>query len=341
MLVKDFQNKPLTECPKDVISDTFLPLNDVENIVEFCNRIHTLPTRSAHEAFQEMLMASLAESNVGIYSTCHDRCVAMSGYGHAESIRLAYMYVNITSRSPRVSSNCVSVATLLDSSKTGRRLRPGILDKDRKTYWTQLPFDNKSFILEGLKVAGRKKGEELLGQHREAGSKLHKYKNPDSDLEAPYNTAAAHALEVFTVTKKKDFTDELALIRKHVDHAKKSFDTATFRKEHQPSPKSKRGLQIKSDQDVTLKAAQEYADPIKNILLIRNVEEVKASYACMLNINFAFSVAFNQLCLIKAVAASEGIAPSRRIFDEGKTFNPSFLRALPRCENESGLPSKD
>lgn len=235
--------------------------------------------------------------------------------------------------------DCVSVATLLDASKTGHRLRPGILDKDRKAYssWAQQPPNSESLpdILKQLKVAGEKKGEELLGQYREAGSKVDDYKYPDNDLAAPYKAAADHALKVYTVTKKRDFTDELALIRKHVDNAKKTYDTAISRKDRQPSPKSQKGLRIKSDQeDVTLKAAREYADPIKNILLIRNVEEVKASYAYIIKSSFAFSVAFNELCLIKVRASAEGFAPSLRIFDEGKSFTPAFLRALPRCEND-------
>jgi hypothetical protein len=230
----------------------------------------------------------------------------------------------------------------LDASKTGHRLRPGILDKDRKAYssWAQRPPDSESLpdILKQLKVAGEKKGEELLGQHREAGSNLDDYKLPDNDLAAPYKAAAAHALEVYTLTKKKDFTDELTLIRQHVNTAKKTYDTAMSRRDRQPSPKSKKGLRIKSDQeDPTLKAAREYADPIENILFIRNVEEVKASYAYIIQPNFAFSVAFNELCLIKVRASAEGFAPSLRIFDEGKSFTPAFLRALPRCENESGV----
>lgn len=152
-----------------------------------------------------------------------------------------------------------------------------------------------------------------------------------------------HAIEVFKRKNKRDFTDELDLIRKHVDLANITFKKAISKKDQDSPSKSKKGFQIKSDQeDLTLKAAREYAEPIENILLTRNVEEVKASYAYRLNINFAFSVAFNELCLIKARASPEGIAPSLRIFDEGKSFTPSFLRTLLSCENEHGLPrSKD
>jgi len=324
LLVKDFENKPLTQCPTDVISEAFLPLNHVENVAQFCTRIYALPRRASHEAFQERLMANLVESNVGMYSTCHDNCVATYGYDHPKSIRLAYI-----------------VATLLDAGKTGHRLRPGILDKDRKVYspWAPKPPSSDSIldILTQLKKAGEKKGAELLAQHKEAGSGV-ELDRCDNDLKAPYRDTVDHANEVVRVTNKKEFADELALIRRHVDLAKATYDRAISKKKDHPSPsKSKKSFRVKSDQeDLALKATREYAEPIPNILLIRNVEDVKASYAYILNVNFAFSVAFTRLCLIKALASSEGIAPSLRIFDEGKSFTPAFLRAL-RCENENDL----
>ena len=231
----------------------------------------------------------------------------------------------------------LSVATLLDACKTGHRLQRGILEKDHKVYnsWKNLDSKSSPDILTRLKVAGEKKGEELLGQQ---GSKPDEFKNPDADLKAPYEVAVSHALKVFELTKSKDLTDEMSLIRKHVKLAMETYSKATATHNHQEqSPiKSKKGFRIKSDQeDLALKAAREYAEPIENILLIRNMEEVKASYAYRLNINFAFSVAFNQLCLIKACASREGMAPCLRIFDEGKTFTPSFMRTLPCCENEN------
>ena len=186
-------------------------------------------------------------------------------------------------------------------------------------------------ILTQLKKAGEEKGAELLAQHREAGSEVER---SDNDLKAPYCDAVDHALEVFRVTKRKDFCDELDLIRRHVDLAKVTYDRAVFKKDHQSPSKFKKSFRVKSDQeDLTLKASREYAEPIPNILLTRNVEDVKASYAYIRNVNFGFSVAFTRLCLIKALASSEGIAPTLRIFDEGKSITPAFLRAL-RCENE-------
>lgn len=236
-----------------------------------------------------------------------------------------------------INNDHLSVATLLDACKTGHRLQQGILEKDHKVYNSRKNLDSKSSpdILTRLKVAGEKKGEELLGQQ---GPKPDEFKNPDADLKAPYEAAASHANEVFDLTKSKDLTDEMSLIRKHVNSAKETYCRATAAHNHQEqSPtKSKKGFRIKSDQeDLALKAAREYAEPIENILLTRNVEEVKASYAYQISINFAFSVAFTQLCLIKACASREGIAPCLRIFDEGKSFTPLFMRTLPCCEDEN------
>ena len=242
----------------------------------------------------------------------------------------------------------VSVTTLLDASKSGHRLRPGILEKDLRAYGfsalkIQTPRGSESLldILTQLKKAGQETGDELLKQHRDAGTDLDQPQRPDKDLAAPYEAASKHANKVFSVTKSKAFTDELELIRRHVDLAKDMFIAAACKKNQSPLSQSKKGTRTKSDQeDVMAKATREYAKPIENVLLIRDVEEVKASYAYLCNIKFAFTVAFNQLCLIKARASSEGIAPSLRIFDEGKSFNPSFLRALSLSryeEDESDL----
>ncbi len=50
-----------------------------------------LSEREANEAFQEVLIANLTESNVGLYSMMHEKSVIMYGYGHEHSVRLAYM----------------------------------------------------------------------------------------------------------------------------------------------------------------------------------------------------------------------------------------------------------
>lgn len=317
------------------MSEAFLTVK--ENVAQFCDRIYSLSPRAAHEAFQKMLIADLATTNVGIYSTCHDKCVAALGYEHPESIRLACMYVNIhcLAFSSFIKNDYLSVATVLDASKTGYQLRSEILERDRKVYWNQKPCNSQSSILTRLKVAAEKKGGELLAQHREAGPKLDEYARPDRDLSSPYNVAANHANEVFRVTNKSDLAKELALIRQHVELAQKAWTRATAKKEPEhPLPStSKKSFRLKSDQeDPTLNAARQYADPIKDILLTRNVEEVKASFAYLSNRHFAFSVAFNQLCVIKARASSEGIAPSLRSFDEGKSLSTSFLRTLTCCD---------
>ena len=83
-----------------------------------------------------------------------------------------------------------------------------------------------------------------------------------------------------------------------------------------------------------LASARAYAKPIHNIILTRDVEQVKASYAYQELPKFAFSVAFRELCHIKALASSDGIVPSIRIFDEGRTFSASFLRSLALCDKE-------
>jgi hypothetical protein len=104
----------------------------------------------------------------------------------------------------------------------------------------------------------------------------------------------------------------------------------------QSSPtKSKKKVKRKADQDdLMLPSSRAYVQPLEDIYLTPNLNQVKASYAYKLSSSFGFSVAFQELCSIKASNSPNGHAPNLRIFDEAKTFSASFLRALNRCEDE-------
>ena len=127
----------------------------------------------------------------------------------------------------------VSVTTLLDASKSGYQLRPGILEKDLRAYGfsalqTQAPRGSKPLldILTQLKRAGQEAGDQLLKHHHNAGTDLDQHQHPDKDLAAPYEAATKHANKVFSATKSKAFTNKLQLIRRHVNLSKDIFITA-------------------------------------------------------------------------------------------------------------------
>lgn len=215
-----------------------------------------------------------------------------------------------------------------------------MLENDRKLYLNTSADDplappSEKDILLRLAQAGRAKGRDLLDRYE----KLEAKGSDDRDLKHPYDTSVDYCLKASS-RGVKVFDAEIRLIRAHVDAAKEIWTVAvskSMRKQEltTPSAKSKRKPFKKDKQDdASWAAARAYAQPIADICLTPNVEEVKASFAYTLNHNFAFSVAFEELCRIKARASPGGHAPNLRIFDEAKNFSSSFLRVLNRCEDE-------
>ncbi|KAF8971781.1 RNA dependent RNA polymerase-domain-containing protein [Flammula alnicola] len=329
-IVEAFDNKGFTNPPDDLMTDNFD--RDVETVEKFSERTADMSQRETSQAFQEVLIANLSESNVGLYSMMHENAIVKYGYGHVHSIRLAYIF-----------------GTLLDANKTGHRLKPGMLELHLKMFGNRSPQTgshscSSKDILEILTVAGQKKGQELLERYEK---KELKHRDADIDLRRPYDAAMDYALQAWKL-KMPAFNDEMQRIRKHVEVAKELFGVAcAASRSSSESPSKSRARRKqwvpKADQeDLMLACARAYAKPLDNIILTRDIERVKASYAYVLSRDrgsdresFAFAVAFQELCHIKAMASGGGHAPSLRIFDEGKSFSSSFLRALKLCEDGS------
>lgn len=191
----------------------------------------------------------------------------------------------------------------------------------------------RPFILHSLEHAGTAAGHELLRKYDEV-SGIRNHTATDPDLKAPYNLASSHALKVSQELKMNAFSDELGLIRKHVEAAYDAFRAACAKSEG-PSPQKKQKKPRREKKDSMLAAAQLYAQDVPGVLLIRNIDEVKASYAYHLSSGtFAFNVAFRQICDIKAHADSRGVAPSTRPFDEAKALTAQFQRFLKRNDGD-------
>lgn len=232
---------------------------------------------------------------------------------------------------------------MLDSSKTGHRLKAGILQQDLRKFGNKSEENADSpppnDILGRLKVAGSNKGIELHARY-ESKKGPNKNKIPqDKDLLLLYNRASQYALDALSKRKINVFNEELERIRDHVKAAYQVFldSCDEYRTKRAQASSSKSGKKSKpSPNDLMMACARAYAQPLESeIILTRDVELVKASYAYQLSESFGFSVAFNELCHIKAVAASGGHAPTLRIFDEAKTFSSAFLRALSRSDEDS------
>lgn len=242
---------------------------------------------------------------------------------------------------------CISFATLLDSSKNGCRLKGGLFNTDSRIYGSSLKqdlFQNPGSnamgdILNILKLAARKKGDELLQKYRDLGE-LDDWIADDKDLRRPIDDARKTA-EKYAARGFKDFDTELKAIEARVQESYSIYGKSWavyFSKKGQESP-AKKGKSQKSP-DVMLECAKKFAEPIPGLEFIQNrhLEDIKASCAYVKNAKFSFQVAFRSLCLLKADASPGGLVPIVRIFDEAKKVTPSYLRALEWAEDENLRP---
>ncbi|RDB19363.1 putative RNA-dependent RNA polymerase SHL2 [Hypsizygus marmoreus] len=325
-VVEPFMNKPLTKMPSNLLRDNFE--GQVETVTAFAERVAAMTPLDAQKAFQEVLLLNLNDSKVGLYSNFHDFAVWKYGYAHPFAVRLAYMF-NV----------------LLDSSKTGLRLKPGIFEKDQRQFGGEIPqtadvTKGRPFILHSLHNAGKSTGDALLQDYDNLAADCDDSKDlKDPDLLRPYDVATERSRMLFNQPvepgQKHMLTNEMSKIRKHVEKAKDAFVEAAAMKrgiQDDPfSPTKKKKVKKQRDQnDPMLLAAHLYSQDIKDVFLFQNVSDIKASYAYHLNPNFAFSVAFRDLCLIKAHAAPGGVAPSIRSFDEAKSIPSTYVRAMAR-----------
>ncbi|TFK66173.1 hypothetical protein BDN72DRAFT_158598 [Pluteus cervinus] len=331
-LVRAFDNKNLFREPEDLKG--FFE-SQVEKVSQFRERVQRLPKQEAQEAFQEVLLLGLFDAKVGMYSAFHEYAIEKYGYDHPETIRIAYLF-----------------ATLLDSSKSGLRLREGVFEKHSKMFgpWNQPPGALSSsqrreeYILKAIKRAGLRIQDELLELFDMQHPLPEDGRKPiDPQLTAPYLAAREAAKAAIAEDGYRRFQEELDIITEHVHRAYDKWisacrskrgadafedDFGSKKKKAAPSGASKKS------EDMFVEAARLFAEPVQGISRTQNVEEIKASYAHFKSTTFGYSVAFRDLCVIKAKANPGGIAPTIRIFDEAKALSHTSLKALTKVDLE-------
>ncbi|KAF8079235.1 RNA dependent RNA polymerase-domain-containing protein [Lyophyllum atratum] len=321
-IVDPFQSKPLSSMPPNLLQEYFE--GHPERVKQFADRVASMSPHEAQKSFQEILLLNLSDSKVGLYSNFQDFAVWKYGYTNKESIRLAYMF-NI----------------LLDSSKTGLRLKSGVFEKDQKRFGSSVPEKQENhsrrFIFHTLAAAGEAAGEELLRDY----DATRKEEVKDADLSRPYTSAAARALKFFddnalTPEHRRLLTNELELIRAPVKEARILYGRAMRRfreakeKAEWETPRKKSKKTRQREPDPFLQASQVFDREVQDVMLLQNVRELKASYAYELDPAFAFAVAFRDLCDLKARATPGGHAPTIRSFDQAKTIPATYVKALAR-----------
>ncbi|KAG5639652.1 hypothetical protein H0H81_008813 [Sphagnurus paluster] len=339
-LVEPFKSKPLTEMPSDLLLNNFE--GHPERVTHFAERVATMETlKDVQKTFQEILLLNLNDSKVGMYSNFHDYAAWQHGYDNPKSIRLAYMF-NV----------------LLDSSKTGMRLRKGVFEQDLRLFNREIPETytrgSRPYIFHTLNDAGQMAEKDLLREYDMLAKNMPEENGKveaDKDLLQPYDTAFAHAIRLYDSSdqlQRHILTNELQLIRDPVNKAEAAYRKMTSDlAKAQPSPfnetpkteqqKKKKATQARKDQ--MRNVLQLYNQDVPNVMLFQDISTLKASYAYKLAITsaskstkFAFDVAFRDLCNIKANAAKDGVAPCTRSFDEAKSISSKYVRALTRLQ---------
>ncbi|KAJ6457272.1 RNA dependent RNA polymerase-domain-containing protein [Mycena sanguinolenta] len=303
-------NRPLTPAPKDLMLNFHQEVKTVEQVG---HELGGLSLADSQQAFQGYLLKGLRDSQVGLYSYFHDNAIWRHGYGHRESILMAYI------------GN-----TLLDAGKTGLTLKEEEFKKHQKAFGHARPKTNdwkgpgrpaKKSILQILFEVGKSKRDELLRRYDLASGRLpetFKAFEADADLLEPYKLmqAKSDAAAEWSVFLKS----ELKKVERHVR------DIYDMYKEIFPLEKEQKALRAA----IVLSVQGKFAERIPDVHLIDGVqlEQVKASYAYSLKDDFGFTVAFAALCKIKAEAGPGGMAPSLRLFDELKSISSSASQAL-------------
>lgn len=88
-IVLPFKGKALMEMPPTLIRDNLK--GQVETVTAFAKCVTMLSTQDTQKSFQEVLLLSLNDSKVGLYSKFHDFSVWKYSYADPHSIHLAYM----------------------------------------------------------------------------------------------------------------------------------------------------------------------------------------------------------------------------------------------------------
>ncbi|KAK2462852.1 hypothetical protein APHAL10511_005050 [Amanita phalloides] len=307
-LVEPFDNKPFTPEPKNLRAECFNI--DAETLDNFMQRTVVLSPGYSQREFQRALLSGLTEFQKGLYSNFHEYATFKYGYQHIDTIRMAYMF-SIT----------------LDAGKTGLRVKPEVFKRHRARFNGEIP-SNAEFILNHLKAAALRKGDELLCDYDKI-----KAKDMLEDLKRPWDDAFALARRFEGERNDAVFREEMRMIMDHVNNAYQEWLSVCRKRKEKTKLRHKKNRKSReAGEDIMLNVARMYKEG-PDVCFLQNVEQLKASYACALNVQFALTVAFGAVCDMKVRASADGYASSTRIFDEMKTMSLSSLRALVPTDN--------
>ncbi|KAK7471173.1 hypothetical protein VKT23_002583 [Stygiomarasmius scandens] len=284
---------------------------------------------------QDYLLASLKDPGVlGELSGYHEKAIYHYGYASPQAHKLAYL-----------------VTTVLDSAKSGHRIKPQTLDYYRREYksgklaWKEEGFlapkprfasqDNSlhryyqrpeklgPFIMDTLRSESEQQGRVWLEKvEKEISASKSKIK-PDDDLLKPYKTA----LEVATARGHDAYLRDLDQIAKHV---------ATVYSQHQKAvgyPEDFTSKHIVSRQDALRACSKQFnsfpkPDDLETIMDEATIARLRASYAYYFDAferserigwsRYPWNMALRELCDIKVRALGPWHASTQPFYERFK-----------------------
>ncbi|KAM5539858.1 hypothetical protein V8D89_006361 [Ganoderma adspersum] len=281
-LVKSFGPPPLTLEPCNFVDDNFEELSAMQ------------------QATKNFLSRLFGTAPIGLYRRFCDGSTYEYGYDAPETIRLAFMF-----------------RKLLDSQKTGRRVKEGVLKRDKRQFTKELPPSLQSmgngpwrrnyhntpyfkrdpklgeFILDYLLNTGQEMLKEQI-KHFDRLKPRHFCK--DDDLLQPWKKMKQW------IGGSSPAGANLGLIQAHVDGHIEEWRTITARTMSNRSARWTTGKSAQAQYDElarTYAAGPEISLDGSLLGSSAKIEQLKASYAYTAKPGFAWSVAFQTLCQMK------------------------------------------
>ncbi|KAI0327690.1 hypothetical protein GY45DRAFT_1256557 [Cubamyces sp. BRFM 1775] len=336
-LVNAFVTPPLSTQSPDFLEINFEDQSKIEQVNAVAAEILAMESDldSRRKRLQGALLSDLSNPPVGAYSVFHENAVYKYGYDDPETQRVAHMF-----------------NTILDSRKSGLRVKEDVYRADKRVYDRSRPrcLPSKAqtdtisvanavplrrapnlprFVLEVLQEVGEQMRDDLLARYDTlcGGVGLH---DNDPDLLYPYEQAAK-------LSDHPVIGPQLGIIRKHVeDHIVQWQKTA--RESGSSSPSRARRAKGKAARSSAVSEKKRWRDlgqsfangpqlpPDSPLVLLGSVEAILASCAYKMKPRFAWSVAFQPLCKIKATRqGSIGITGN---FADSMSMSSSAVRVF-------------
>jgi len=251
------------------------------------------------------------------------------------SVWLTCEYIDLTGFLSWYLTTLIRFEVLLDAAKSGLQVKPDILSQDKRVYDRGRPESMQKvdptvvstrnviplrrdpklgkFVLDSLVSAGeleqRRHSKEYDDIRKRNG--VLKNEKPDKDLTKPYEVAKGKARGL--ANRFPILDEEINAIEGHVRRIREAWNACVMSR----TTRQKEQLH---------ELSKKFAEEVEGISITSNPEELKASYAYILGSKFGFSVAFRELCAIKARAQGQGPV-TQQLLETMKT-PLSSLRAL-------------